>query len=219
MNKKKIEVLLLIFGVLLFSCVKQQSSEVKSVTQSTAKNTGRPPTLVDGKFYVYKNSSDRSFYAPSGWMGDYGDIKMDTNCKDNPKSEPTCIKFTYTAAGSQGAGWAGVYWQNPANNWGTLDGGYNLVGAKKLTFWARGEKGGEVISDFKMGGIFQGEYPDTGSASTGPIVLTKEWKQYTISLKGVDLSYIIGGFCWVTTKNDNPQGMTFYLDDIQYEFE
>ncbi|MCS7185240.1 MAG: hypothetical protein NZ870_04900 [bacterium] len=218
MDKKLNFTVILILTILVFSCVKQQSVD-NTLLQTPSKLVGRPPTLVDGKFYVYKNSSDRSFYAPSGWMGDYGDIKMDTNCKDNPKSEPTCIKFTYTAKGSQGAGWAGVYWQNPANNWGSLDGGYNLVGAKKLTFWARGEKGGEVISDFKMGGIFQGEYPDSGSASIGTIVLTKEWKQYTINLKGVDLSYIIGGFCWVATKNDNPSGMTFYLDDIQYEFE
>jgi hypothetical protein len=46
--------------------------------------------------------------------------------------------------------WGGVVWQHPANDWGDANGGFNLTGAKKLTFWARGEKGGEKVS-FEFG--------------------------------------------------------------------
>ena len=172
---------------------------------------------VSFPFYVYADASSLdNHFIPSGWMGDYGDIKIDQHWQDNPYSGRTCIKITYTAKGSKGARWAGIYWQNPANNWGTRDGGFDLTGAAKLTFWARGEKGGERIEEFKMGGIM-GEYSDSDSASIGPVVLTKEWKQYTIDLRGRDLSYIIGGFCWATNADVNPDGATFYLDDIKYE--
>ncbi len=167
--------------------------------------------------YIDKRSL-KNHFVPSGFMGDYTDIKMDDACEEDPHSGDTCIKFTYTAQGSRGARWAGVYWLEPANNWGNIDAGYDLSKAKKLTFWARGEKGGERIEAFKVGGI-QGKYSDSDSAEIGPIVLTKEWKKYTIDLSGKDMSYIIGGFCWVTNMDVNPNGCTFYLDDIIYEGE
>ncbi|MBN1405888.1 MAG: hypothetical protein JW946_05150, partial [Candidatus Omnitrophica bacterium] len=138
------------------------------------------------------------------------------NCVENPHSGTSCIKITYKPDASQGARWAGIYWQSPANNWGDKKGGFDLTGANKLTFWAKGEKGGENIEEFKIGGI-SGAYPDSDIAYLNPIVLTKEWKQYEIDLKGKDLSYISGGFCWSTNLDVNPNGCIFYLDDIRYE--
>ena len=129
----------------------------------------------------------------------------------------TCIKVVYDVACSkQGQKWAGIFWLNPANNWGNRKGGFNLNGAEKLTFWAHGEKGGERIEEFKVGGI-TGDYPDTDMASIGPVILTPEWRQYSIDLRGKDLSYISGGFSWATNVDVNPNGCTFYLDNIQYE--
>jgi hypothetical protein len=148
-------------------------------------------------------------------MGDWGDLRFIENWADKPHSGKTCIRIEYSAKRSQGAGWAGIYWQNPPNNWGTIKGGYNLTGTKKLTFWARGEKGGE-ISEFKMGGI-TGEYPDSASASAGVIELIENWKMYTMDLTNLDLSYISGGFCWVASYYDNPNGCVIFLDDIRYE--
>ena len=115
-----------------------------------------------------------------------------------------------------GAKWAGVYWQNPANNWGNRKGGFDLNGATKLTFWARGDKGDERIEEFKIGGV-TGDYPDTDTAMIGPVILTKEWREYTIDLRGKDLSYVSGGFAWSTNTDVNAQSCTFYLDDIKYE--
>ncbi len=165
--------------------------------------------------YTDKTAKDNR-YSPSGWMGDTGDIKVDAGWKDNPHSGTTCIKVGYTAEQKQGAGWAGVYWQNPANNWGTQPGGINLNGARKLVFWARGEKGGEKIAEFKIGGI-TGEYADSDTASITDVKLTPEWKEYTIELTGKDLKSISGGFCWVANAASNPGGFTIYLDDIHYE--
>ena len=156
-------------------------------------------------------------YYPSGWMGDWGDITLDDSYTDNPHSDPICIKIIYSAAKSQEEGWAGIYWQHPDSNWGDKIGGYDLTGATKLTFWARGEKGGEK-AEFKVGGI-TGKYPDSlrPPVSTGVVILSDNWQQYTIDLTGKDLSHIIGGFVWVTNKNRNPYGCTIYLDDIRYE--
>jgi hypothetical protein len=168
-------------------------------------------------FYIYADkSSINNHYIPSGWMGDYGDIKLDTGSTEDPYLGDTCLKIIYNGKGAQGARWAGIYWQQPANNWGAIDAGFDLSKATKLTFWARGEKGGERIEEFKVGGIM-GEYSDSDSAGIGPVILNKEWTQYTIDLKGKDMSYIIGGFCWATNVDVNPEGATFYLDEIKYE--
>ena len=185
-----------------------------------ASTPGASVTGEGGVFKIFKVYTDAkapdNHYIPSGWMGDYGDIKFDDKYMQNPHSGTTSIRIEYNNKATQGARWAGIYWQNPPNNWGTRPGGYDLTGAKKLTFWARGDKGGERIEEFKIGGI-TGEYADSDVSGIGPVVLTQEWQQYTIDLEGKDLSSISGGFCWATNLDVNPEGATFYLDDIKYE--
>jgi hypothetical protein len=168
-------------------------------------------------FNVYTDKNARgNHFAPSGWMGDYNDIAFTDAWQDDVYSGNTCIKITYRPNASQGARWVGMYWQNPPNNWGEKKGGFDLTGAKKLTFYARGEKGGERIEEVKVGGI-NGTYPDSDIATAGPIILTRDWQQYSIDLRGKDLSYISGGFVWATNLDANPDGATFYFDDIRYE--
>ncbi len=168
-------------------------------------------------FYVYQDkASMNNHFIPSGWMGDSGDVKLDTGSTEMPYLGDTCIKIIYSGKGTQGARWAGIYWQQPANNWGTVDTGFNLSKTTKLTFWARGAKGGERIEEFKIGEI-KGVYGDSDDAGIYNIILNKEWTKYTIDLKGKDLSYIIGGFCWATNADMNSEGATFYLDEIKYE--
>lgn len=172
------------------------------------------------QFYVYKDkdSSDNHFI-PSGKMGDVNDLFIEdgmVNPQRAGKSQnylKNYLKISYSALNSYGQGWAGVYWQNPANNWGEIvQAGYDLSGARRLTFWARGENGGEEI-ECKIGGI-QGVYGDSSEAVTsGKIQLTGDWKKYTLDLSGKELSYVIGGFCFVV----NPPAKTFYLDEIRYE--
>lgn len=170
------------------------------------------------KFNVYSDDGAAdNHYTPSGWMGNRLEY-IDTACKDNPHSGTTCIKVDQYV-GVPGS-WTGLFWLNPADNWGTLLGGYDLTDAKKLVFWARGEKGGEVITEFKMGGIV-GPYSDTATAGIKNVTLTPEWKEYTIDLTGKDLSRICGGFCWIISFARNPlpirTKITFYVDDIYYE--
>ncbi len=87
---------------------------------------------------------------------------------------------------------------------------------RKLVFNVKGEKGGERVEEFKVGGI-TGDYADSGTAAIGPVTLAKEWKQYEINLEGQELSSITGGFCWTISREANPNGAVFYLDDIRFE--
>ena len=73
--------------------------------------------------------------------------------------------------------------------------------------------------EFKAGGIHDRtkRYKDSFEVSLGRIPLTREWQQHRINLEGKDLSSVIGGFCWVASQPANPDGLTFYLDDIRFE--
>lgn len=191
------------------------STPTPSPIAITASPTLPPQPSANPTF----NSIDvaEAFY-PSGWLGDWGDITLNESWTENTHSKPTSIKISYSASKSQGEGWAGIYWQYPDKNWGDNPDGRNLSGATKLTFWARGERGGEK-SEFKVGGITTGNYPDSIRipVSTGTIIMSNEWKQYSIDLINKDLSHVIGGFVWGANKQQCPYGCTIYLDDIRYE--
>jgi len=170
--------------------------------------------------FVYKDAfSPENRFIPSGWMGDLenwpGDPQevFDEACSDNPYSGDTCIRINYTP---RIVGWSGIYWQFPERNWGKLP-GYDLSVASKIVFWARGKEGGE-LARFKAGGIQnpEEEFQDSFYTSTSVINLTKQWKKYTIDLAEANLSTVIGGFCWVTNKTQNPEGCVIYLDNIYY---
>ncbi|MCK4908228.1 MAG: hypothetical protein KAS64_11790 [Spirochaetes bacterium] len=165
-------------------------------------------------FYVYyENKSKLNHYFPSGWMGDYGDISINQASRWQYTGK-SCIRIKYSGKRKQKAGWAGIFWQSTAGNWGTKKAGYDLIKAKKLHFYAKGRTGKEVV-EFKFGGI-SGTYADSDSGATGTIALTKDWKLYTMDLAGLDLSYINRGFCVVFTADANPDGMVFYIDKVYY---
>lgn len=197
-----------------FICACVNSSSVKST--DTSKITGE--VVVQDSFepfYVYEDfKSPKNHYAPSGWMGDVANLELDQSCTQNVHDGNTCIKLRYNAEGLKQ--WAGIYWQHPVNNWGDKKGGYNITGATKLTFWARGAQGYEVISEVKIGGI-SGAFSDSDVAWLKNVKLTGSWKKYTIDLSKSDLSFIAGGFCIVFSKKDNPKGCTVFLDNIRYE--
>lgn len=182
-----------------------------------AVSTAIAAPVTDKVFYVYSDKGARNSvkFAPSGWMGDYGDLKLNDGYTQDCIDGKTCIQWIYSAKGTQGANWAGAFWQNPPNNWGEKPGGYDLTGFKRLTFWAKSPDAAK-IAEFKVGGI-NGEHGDSDSQSIGPIELTKDWKKYTIDLDGKDLKHIIGGFCFSASKDDNPNGYTLYLDEIRFE--
>jgi len=166
------------------------------------------------------------------------DVTIDDAHTGAVHSGATAIRNTFTAMGDNWGGWVfqnGVLLEDdvaPRDNWGDYpDAGYNLSGATQLTFWARGAAGGERVEFFAFGTGRSGEaavaaYPDSSPKVTtcGRLVspcyvtLSSDWQQYTISVSGVDLHYVIGGFGWVTNAPQNGnRSITFFLDDIRYD--
>ncbi|MBL8014200.1 MAG: hypothetical protein JNN05_10165 [Candidatus Omnitrophica bacterium] len=193
---------------------------VKVTINETNLPTPVTEKLIEFKpFAVYKDKGSFNKFAPSGYMPTGECLYMNDAWTESCAQGKTCIKVIYDIdCSKKSRNWAGIYWLNPADNWGDRRGGYNLTGAQKLTFWARGEKGGERIEEFKIGGVGRAmEYPDSDSAFIGPVILTKEWKEYTIDLRGKELSYISGGFAWVSNTDANAESCVFYLDEIEYK--
>jgi hypothetical protein len=169
------------------------------------------------------------------------DVTINGSFTETVRSGATSIKNTFSPSSS--GSWGGWCFQNgvllandvePRDNWGDYpNAGYDLRGATKLTFYARGAQGGERVEFFAFG---VGRDPETGAPikpypdsevkvtlcgrlkSPCYITLEKVWRPYTITLTGLDLSYVIGGFGWVTNApQNNNQPITFYLDDIRYD--
>ncbi|MCK5215445.1 MAG: hypothetical protein KAR05_08840 [Candidatus Omnitrophica bacterium] len=214
---KKLILLIVFLVVVLVGCqvpapknIAEDEQEVKTV--SAIEEDAFKPFVV----YQDKGSADNHF-SPSGFMPNGKCLEISDAWQEDCYEGKTCIKFVYDIECSkQEQQWVGVYWLNPANNWGGRKGGFNLEGASRLTFWARGEKGGERIEEFSIGGI-DGEYADSDMAIIGPVILTDEWNEYIIDLRGKDLSYISGGFTWTSNVEVNPESCVFYLDNIQFE--
>ena len=217
--------LLVIFLLCNLSCGQHSNKETENVT-AVATNSIEQTDIQENQssseqfspFYVFQDKGSReNHFIPSGFMPDGKCVVVNEASTENCRDGKSCIKIIFdVACANQNQKWAGVYWQYPANNWGQRKGGFNLTGAKKLVFWARGDKGGEQIQEFTIGGIM-GTYPDSDMGTIGPVILTPDWREYTIDLRGKDLSYINGGFAWTTNSDVNPESCIFYLDDMRFE--
>ena len=163
-------------------------------------------------FVLYdEGGRDKPPYVPTGWMGNTKAMKLDEVCTTKPHSGQTCLKFDFHVNDT----WGGIVWQSPPSDWGDKPGGWNITGAKRLSFWVRGEKGGEVAS-FQLGLLGSDKkFADSGSAKLEQVTLTTEWQQFQIDLAGKDLSRIKTGFAITVAGSGQP--FTIYLDDIQYD--
>lgn len=194
----------------------------------------------NARFPVYDDVSSAGdhFFAYAKIPDQNAPVAMNGSWTANPHSGATAIR---TELDTTGGLFGGYYFQNgtltdnqtaPVANFGNVaNAGIDLTGATALTFWARGEAGGEHV-DFFMGGVGRdpttgaatAPYPDSTPVAKIAVTLTTDWQQYRINLTGRDLSYVLGGFGWAASvsgnpdsSRNNPNGAVFYLDDIQYE--
>ena len=160
---------------------------------------------------VYAEDGEAPSFIPAGWMGDAKSIKLDPASTEQPHGGKTCLKCEFQA----NQGWGGVVWQNPAGDWGDRGGGFDLSGAKKITFWARGEAGGEVVN-FEFGVLAkEKKFHDTAKGALPKVTLSKEWQRFEIPISAPDLTRIKTGFVWTLASPGHP--VVFYLDDIRWE--
>ena len=170
--------------------------------------TSKPAPKMLLPHAIYAESGERSAYVASGAMGDKNSaIRMTFDSKDQPKIGKVCLRVSAPAGA-----WSGMNWQHPANDWGEREGGFDATGATALRFWARGASGGEAIT-FAIGGIGpQARFSDSAHVQK-VIKLSKEWKPYSIDLRGKDLSRIKTPFHW--SCYDANKDIVFYLDEVQ----
>ena len=166
------------------------------------------PNTKSGPFPILVSTN----WIPSGYMG--SGIAMSTSAcatRSSATAKGDCYQITYTPAG----GWGGVFWQSPANNWGTYAGKAVPAGAKKVTFFAKSDLDGQVVS-FQAGGIntdgMAGAYKDSFMAKTD-VSLTTAWKSYSIDMSTQTYTEVFGGFEY-TISSSAP--VVFYLDDIKW---
>lgn len=115
-------------------------------------------------------------------------------------------------------GFAGVCWKNEAGNEGQAPGeDLSKPGYRRLTFWAKGAAGGEVV-EFRAGGLgnIKTLYRDSFDVTAGKLRLGPAWKEYTIYVMDADLSSVMTPFCALFHREDHPGAATVFLDDIEY---
>jgi hypothetical protein len=164
-------------------------------------------------YLIYGEEQGNTYFA-SGFTGNTNAVAMDERCTDNPHSGTTCIKAMYKESTGKG----GVVWQSPANDWGDKPGGFDFTGARKLTFWARGEKGGENAT-FGFGYLTKDtakdkKYLDSDNGTLN-VTLTADWQFYTVYVSDKNLKLIKSGFFWSVEANGAP--VTLYLSTIKWE--
>ncbi|MDR2388312.1 MAG: hypothetical protein LBD89_00800 [Tannerellaceae bacterium] len=184
------------------------------------------------KLYVYSDYSDsRNHFTQRGVMKSGAGVETPqmNEARTEAYSGTSAIGVNLSLKGDE---WAGFYFGNgvqtpgaePRYDWGELQAGLNLAGATRLVFHARSEGNPTTRVNFFVGGNGSGaRYPDSDRRETGYVTLTSEWQRFEIDLRNADLSYISGGFGWVTNYLSNPTSrgevsLGFLVDDIYYEF-
>ncbi len=176
------------------------SIKVKGERQTIPARKLSTPVIITG-------GATHGPWAASGWMGHSTKLKIDEACTENPKIGNECTKITFASD----SGWAGIVWQHPAGDWGDAPGGFDLSGASKLSFWARGTEGGEKVT-IGIGNITPPKrYHDTFSAKKD-LTLTKDWQQFQIDLRGKNLTRIKSALYFTTLSSG--QSSSFFLDEI-----
>ncbi len=171
-----------------------------------------PAPLAAMPFVVYSDHGGQPPYSLSGRIGNDKALQADESWDVEPHAGKTCIRVSFTDP----LDWVTAAWQNPPGNYGDLPGGYNVSKATKLTFWAKGEKGGEKV-EF-MAGMEQGINAvcrDSLRVSTGIVRLSNKWKKFSLPIDKEDRSRLITGFLFRIEGQNEP--VVFYLDDIQFE--
>jgi exo-beta-1,3-glucanase (GH17 family) len=189
---------------------------------------GQKEKESDETFSIYTNyQAESNHFSPSGWMGDIHAIHLNDCARVGEAWSDRKIRIEYTPSPKDEAGWAGIYWLDPPNNWGKIRGaGHDLRGHRRLRFRAMSETSG-TEAKFFTGGVDTGPFPSSlkkplfaaGADSQGFIQLTDAWREYYIDLQNADLSRVIDGFGWAADRERTPSGMVIYLDDIVFDRE
>jgi hypothetical protein len=171
------------------------------------------------------------YFVPSGFMGDVAETNgrkplelFYDGCRPRPAgARGNCYRFVYhpTPLDAGGVGWAGVYWQSPANNWGQDRPQSVVPSARRVSFMASGGESAEDVTIF-VGGLSAVDadglplpYRDSLSV-TQTFTLTAEPTRYDVPIPD-DASYdfVVGAFGF-SLAGDGAASRALFLDDIAW---
>jgi hypothetical protein len=141
-------------------------------------------------------------------------IQIEPASASEAHSPPQAWKVNFEKEG----GFAGICWKNKAGNEGELPGDdLSKAGYRRISFWAKGAKGGEV-AEFRAGGLghLKTRYRDSFDVTAGKVKLGPTYAEYSIFVTDADLSSVMTVFCALFHREDNADGALIYIDDVQY---
>ena len=187
------------------------------------------------------------YFVPSGISGDVSDVAISFGSEGGHRFiyEPQGRgphergKSKYDAQGHLNdsvCGFAGCFWLNPANNWGTVEGGFDLRDFRpREVAWTARSLGEPIQVEFLVGSEGQvwvdsdGEKPKwtepeyANTLSTfrlGQFPLEAEWKTYRMPLEDISVEQfkrVIAGFAWsITSGVEKDRKFEFEVKDIKY---
>jgi hypothetical protein len=183
--------------------------------------------ISPGLWYVYYDGvADKAHQGHGFWTnvmpkacGEEMRTTIVEDYKEDKQSGQSSLKIRFIYPPEQ---WCGVAVASKEDYWGETPGpSFDMQGYKRLVFWARGEKGGEVIQ-VKVG--IAGDKPFGDSTkialSTPRIRLDRKWTEYSLDLDAADedLKRIITPFVVVSSQSYNPgdDSTSFYIDNVYY---
>jgi hypothetical protein len=178
------------------------------VADENAKNKKNLAAKTALPFYVYKDGED-SPYNPTAFMGNYKALSVNINSKEEVQSGNAAIKISY----KEDHDWYGIGFVDPKNDWGDVAGGYEIIGAKTFSFWAKASTDMTATIGFGMIGNDK-PFPDSTKKAI-EVKLNTKWKKYTINVKNLDLSCIRSGLVVFSSSNGTPQDI--YIDNVVFE--
>jgi hypothetical protein len=219
---------------------------VSQSVKASLTHVRREMDLFHNRIPVYDDTSSAGnrLHARGQLPDQNSDVTINGSWANNPHSGATAIRCSYSPRSND---FGGFYFMNgilvdraPVPYFGgpvvpgtsvavTNSTGLDLSDASALSFWARGQMGGEKV-EFFFGGVGRDAvtgkpltntpFPDSTARfpKVGKIYkLTTNWQKFTINLSRLNRTNIMGGFGWVASATNNPTGVVFFLDDIQFQ--
>jgi exo-beta-1,3-glucanase (GH17 family) len=189
--------------------------------QSFDRQPRAPADADPSRFYVYRDDGDAVNHGIwKGWMPEAaGDmLKLDLADRTTRAHGSTAVRVDVTFAPPNWCGVAVV--SDDPWAWGKMPTrAFDLSQARRLVFWARGQRGGEYIQ-VKVGMTGGAPHGDSAPApiATPWIKLTTDWRRYELGLDGAVLSRVVTPFVFVVDRAHNPGNqLAFFLDEIYVE--
>jgi hypothetical protein len=161
------------------------------------------------------------YYSPDGFFGDgelRGRLELEKSCPQRaPGAQGDCYTLTYRPGVKR---FAGIFWQYPHNNWGFWPGHTVAPGASRITFQARGLRGGEALKVNAGQKDSPNAHKDSFQLEEMTVALTDRWAAHELPFSGADYqgpSGVLGAFMIALAAGDSDDAIVVYLDDVRWQ--